>query len=193
MSRTYRALTTLALSLALVAATAAVAAAAEDLNGQREALYRSELEHNLAVQAAGAQAARTQAAVERARALERQSGAVAAAPAAEDQNDRLLRGIETAAAARTQAAIEQARAGERQFAATAAQSAVEQVRAGERNLGPAAPVVTIAPQPVPAATGRGLDPLAVLLLGLAGGLVVGAAATAGWTAHRRHAHRVVAA
>jgi ABC-type phosphate/phosphonate transport system substrate-binding protein len=165
MSRTtHRALTVLALSAALAIGTTAVAVAAEDLNEQRKALYQSELDHNLK----------------------------AAAPV-EDQNDRLLRGIETAAAARTQAAIEQARAGERQFAATAAQSAVEQVRAGERNLGPAAPVVTVAPQPVPAATGRGLDPLAVLLLGLVGGLVVGAAATAGWTAHRRHAHRVVAA
>lgn len=165
MSRTtHRALTVLALSAALAIGTTAVAVAAEDLNEQRKALYQSELDHNLK----------------------------AAAPV-EDQNDRLLRGIETAAAARTQAAIEQARAGERQFAATAAQSAVEQVRAGERNLGPAAPVVTVAPQPAPAATGRGLDPLAVLLLGLVGGLVVGAAATAGWTAHRRHAHRVVAA
>jgi hypothetical protein len=164
MSRTtHRALTVLALSAALAIGTTAVAVAAEDLNEQRKALYQSELDHNLK----------------------------AAAPV-EDQNDRLLRGIETAAAARTQAAIEQARAGERQFAATATQSAVEQVRAGERNLGPA-PVVTIVPQPVPAATGRGLDPLAVLLLGLVGGLIAGAAATAGWTAHRRHAHRVVAA
>jgi hypothetical protein len=146
MSRTiHRALTVLALSGALAIGTTAVAVAAEDLSAQRKALYQSQLEQNLA------------------------AGATAA-----------------------QAAIERARAGERQFAATAAQSAVEQFRAGERNLGPA-PVVTVAPQPVPAATGRGLDPLAVLLLGLAGGLVVGAAATAGWTAHRRHAHRVVAA
>jgi hypothetical protein len=140
---THRALTVLALSAALAIGTTAVAVAAEDVNDQRKALYQSELEQNLA-----------------------------------------------AGTARAQAAIEQARAGERQFAATAGQSAVEQVRAGERNLGPA-PVVTIAPQPVPAAADRGLDPLAVLLLGLVGGLAVGA--TAGWTAHRRHAHRVVAA
>jgi hypothetical protein len=40
---------------------------------------------------------------------------------------------------------------------------------------------------------RGLDPLAVPRLGLVGGLAVGAAAMAGWTAHGRHAHRVVAA
>ena len=111
MSRTYRALTTLALSLALVAATAAVAAAA---------------------------------------------------PSAEDQNDRLLRGIEAAQAQRTQAAV-------------------ERVRAGERNL-PVAPVVTIAAQPVPAATGRDVDLIAVALLALVGGLIGGAAWTAGGTA-----------
>jgi hypothetical protein len=170
MPRTYRTLTTLALSLALVAATAAVAVAADDLSGQREALYKSELEYNLAAQAARAQAARTEAAVERARALERQSGAVAAQPVAEDQSDRLLRGVETAAAERTQAAI-------------------ERVRAGERELGPA-PVVTIAAQPAPAATGRDLDPLAVALLALVGGLLGGAAWTA---ASRRRPNRAVAA
>jgi hypothetical protein len=97
---------------------------------------------------------------------------VAAQPVAEDQSDRLLRGIQAAAAERTQAAVEQA-------------------RAGERSLDPA-PVVTIAPQPVPA--DRGIDPLAVLLLGLVGGLAGGAAILAGWTAaNRRHAHRAVAA
>jgi hypothetical protein len=151
MSRTHRALTVLALSLALATATSAVAVAAEDLNAQRKALYQSQLEQNLA----GRTAASTQSAVE-------------------DQNDRLLRGVEAAQAERTQAAVEQA-------------------RAGERNLGPA-PVVTIAPQPVPAAVGRDIDPLAVLLLGLVGGLAGGAAILAGWTAvNRRHAHRVVAA
>src|SRR4029450_9157428 len=128
MTRTYRALTTLALSLALVATTAAVAGAAEDHSSAREALYQSELEQNLTGQAARSQAARTEAAVERARALERQAGTVAAQPVAEDQNDRLLRGIEAAQAERTQAAVEQA-------------------RAGERNL---VPVVTLAaPQPGP--------------------------------------------
>ena len=187
MSRTtHRALTVLALSAALAIGTTAVAVAAGDVNAQRKALYQSQLEQNLA----GRTATSAQSAVEQVRAGERN---LAVQPVAEDQNDRLLRGLETGQAARAQAAIEQARAGERQFAATAAQSAVEQVRAGERNLGPAAPVVTVAPQPAPAATGRGLVPLAVLLLGLVGGLVVGAAATAGWTAHRRHAHRVVAA
>jgi hypothetical protein len=125
MSRTYRALTTLALSLALVATTAAVAVAAEDLNSQRKALYQSELAHNL----------------------------------------------ETGTAARTQAAIEQARASEREFGATAAQ-----------------PVVTIAPQPVPAAPGRDVGVVVIALLGLIGG-----AAVVAWTAASRRRHRVVAA
>ena len=124
MSRTYRALTVLALSLALAASTAAVAVAAPPTGS------------------------------------------------AEDQNDRLLRNIETAQAARTQAAV-------------------EQTRAGERNLGPA-PVVTIAPQPVPAA-GNDVDPLVVLLLGLVGGLIGGAAIAAGTAANRRHGQRAVAA
>jgi hypothetical protein len=144
MSRTYRALTTLALSLALVGTTAAVATAAEDVNAQRKALYQAELAHNLK--------ART------------------AAPA-EDQNDRLLGGIEAAQAERSQAAVEQA-------------------RAGERNLGPV-PVVTVTPQPVPA--GRDVDLVAIALLALVGGLIGGAAATAGWAAASRRRHRVVAA
>jgi hypothetical protein len=108
-------------------------------------------------------------------------GTTAVAVAAEDINAQRR--------ALYQSQLEQNLAGR---TAASTQSAVEQFRAGERNLGPA-PVVTIAPRPVPAATGRGVDPLAVLLLGLVGGLVGGAAATAGWTAHRRHAHRVVAA
>jgi hypothetical protein len=66
MSRTYRALTTLALGLALVATTAAVAAAtpptgsAQDVNSARKALYQSELAHNLSVRA-GADTQATQA------------------------------------------------------------------------------------------------------------------------------------
>lgn len=142
MTRITRALTTVALALALIGGTAAVAAAAEsDQLAQRKALYASELEQNL----------------------------TNAQPVAEDQNDRLLGALEAGQAARTQAAV-------------------EQLRAGERNLGPV-PVVTIAAPQVPAAD-RGIDPLAVLLLGL----VVGAAATAAWTAaSRRHAQRAVAA
>ena len=175
MSRTYRALTTLAVGLALVATTAAAALAApptgstEDVNAQREALYQSQLEQNLAGQAARSQAARTEAAVARARALQGQ--AAAAQPAAEDQNDRLLRGIEAAQAERTQTAVEHA-------------------RTGERNL---VPVVTIAaPEPIPAAPGRDVDVVAIVLLSLIGGLVGGAAVVAGTAANRRR-HRVVAA
>ena len=144
MSRIHRALATVALALTLVGGTAAVAAAESDQLAQRRALYESELEQNLAN----------------------------AHPVAEDQNDRLLRSIETAQAERTQAAV-------------------EQVRAGERNLGPA-PVVTVAPQPVPAADAN-VDPLIVLLLGLVGGLVGGAAIAAGAAANRRHGRRAVAA
>jgi hypothetical protein len=80
MGRTYRALTTLALSLALVGTTAAVALATpptgstEDVFAQRKALYQSELARNQAradasVQAVvgneAAQAERAQAATER--------------------------------------------------------------------------------------------------------------------------------
>jgi hypothetical protein len=166
MNRIYKGFTTLALGLALVATTAAVASAAEDVSDSRKALYESELAQNLA-----GQAARTEAAVERARALERQAGAVAAQPVAEDQNDRLLRGIEAAQAERTQTAVEQARAGERTLV----------------------PVVTIAaPQPVPAAPGRDVDLVAIALLGLVGGLIGGATVVAGTAVNRRR-HRVVAA
>jgi hypothetical protein len=181
MRRTYRALTTLALSLALVAATAAVAAAAPSAEDQSDRVLRG---------IETAQAARTQAAVEQARALERQAVAAAAElaqrkalyeselqqnlaaaqPAGEDQNDRLLRNLETAQAQRTQAAI-------------------ERVRAGERELDPA-PVVTIAAQPAPAATGRDVDLIAIALLALVGGLIGGAAWTA---ASRRRPNRAVAA
>jgi len=166
MNRIYKGFTTLALGLALVATTAAVASAAEDVSDSRKALYESELAQNLA-----GPAARTEAAVERARALERQAGAVAAQPVAEDQNDRLLRGIEAAQAERTQTAVEQARAGERTLV----------------------PVVTIAaPQPVPAAPGRDVDLVAIALLGLVGGLIGGATVVAGTAVNRRR-HRVVAA
>jgi hypothetical protein len=95
------------------------------------------------------------------------------AAAVEDQNDRLLRSIEAAQAERTQAAVEQA-------------------RAGERNLGPV-PVVTIAPQPVPAAGGDDVDLLPILVLGLVGGLAGGAAIAGLAAASRRHTQRAVAA
>jgi hypothetical protein len=175
MSRTHRALTVLALSLALATATSAVAVAAEDLNAQRKALYQSQLEQNLAGRTAEDLNAQRKA-LYQSQLEQNLAGRTAASTqsAVEDQNDRLLHGVEAAQAERTQAAVEQA-------------------RAGERSLDPA-PVVTIAPQPVPAAAGRGIDPLAVLLLGLVGGLAGGAAILAGWTAvNRRHGHRVVAA
>jgi hypothetical protein len=146
MTRTNRALTTVALALALIGGTAAVAAAAEsDQLAQRKALYASELEQNLAN----------------------------AQPVAVDQHDRLLGALEAGQAAGTQAAV-------------------EQLRAGERNLDPV-PVVTIAPQPVPAAGGDEVDLLPILLLGLVGGLAGGAAIAALAAASRRHAQRAVAA
>jgi hypothetical protein len=148
MTRTNRALTVLALGLALAAGTTAVALAApttEDLSGQRKALYQSELEYNLTV----------------------------AQPAAEDQNDRLLQGLQAGQARRTQAAVEQA-------------------RAIERNLEPV-PVVTIAAPQVPAAGGDDVDLLPILLLALVGGVAGGAAIVALAAARRRHAQRAVAA
>jgi hypothetical protein len=126
MSRTNRALTVLALSLALAAGTTAVAVAAPSIPS-----------------------------------------------AVQDQNDRLLRSIETAQAERTQAAVAQA-------------------RAIERNLGPV-PVVTVAASPVSASGGDDVNLLPVLLLGLVGGLAGGAAIAALAAASRRHAQRAVAA
>jgi len=172
MSRTYRALTTLALSLALAATTTAVAVAAEDPSSQREALYQSELDHNLA-----AAAARTQAAVEQVRAGERASAAQPAAPIGDSSSQRK---------ALYQSQLDHNLA----VAAARTQTAVEQARAGERNL---VPVVTIAaPQPIPAAPGRDVDLVAIALLGLVGGLIGGGAVVAGAAASRRR-HRVVAA
>src|SRR5215203_6190066 len=155
MSRTYRALTTLALSLAL-AATAATAALAAPPTGSSD-----DLNDRLLQSIEAGQAERTQAALEQARAGEREFAATTQPTAlAEDQNDRLLRGIEAAQAERTQAAVEQA-------------------RAGERNL---VPVVTVTPQPLPAAPSRDVDVVAIALLGLVGGLLGGAAVVAGTAA-----------
>ena len=175
MSRTYRALTTLALSVALAAtaATAALAApptGSTDVNAQREALYQSELAHNLKASAAAGTQAGTDVNAQRKALYESQLAQNLAARTvapAEDQNDRLLQSIEASQAERTQAAVEQA-------------------RAGERNL---VPVITIAaPQPTPATPGRDVDVVAIALLGLIGG----AAVVAGTAANRRR-HRVVAA
>jgi hypothetical protein len=167
MTRTNRALTTVALALALIGGTAAVAAAAEsDPLAQRRALYESELEQNLQ--------ARDQLAQRKALyASELEQNLTNAQPVAVDQHDRLLGALEAGQAAGTQAAV-------------------EQLRAGERNLDPV-PVVTIAPQPVPAAGGDEVGLLPVLLLGLVGGLAGGAAIAALTAASRRHAQRAVAA
>ena len=54
-------------------------------------------------------------------------------------------------------------------------------------------MVTIAPQPVPAAGGDDVDLLPILLLGLVGGLAGGAAIAGLAAAIRRHAQRAVAA
>jgi hypothetical protein len=97
----------------------------------------------------------------------------------EDQNDRLLRNLQAAQAERTQAAVVLA-------------------RSMDRNLTPVGAVDTIAAQPAPRTDTevprRDLGLLVTLLLGLAGGLVGGAAAMAGWTATtRRRLHRTAAA
>ena len=101
MSRTYRALTTLALSLALVGTTAAVALATsptgstEDVYAQRKALYQSELARNQA-KAEGVDAQRK--ALYQSELAQNQAKAEASAQA--------VVGIEAAQAARAQAATE---------------------------------------------------------------------------------------
>ena len=54
-------------------------------------------------------------------------------------------------------------------------------------------MVTIAPQPVPAAGGDDVDLLPILLLGLVGGLAGGAAIAGLAATIRRHTQRAVAA
>ncbi|HEX8131831.1 MAG TPA: hypothetical protein VF880_00145 [Actinomycetes bacterium] len=172
MSGKHRALAVLALSLTLAAATAAVAVAATPPTGIEDRNDR--LLRNLQA----TQAERAQAAVAQARALERDFAAAAVAAPVEDQNDRLLRSLQAAQAEGTQAAVARARAMERDFV-------------------PAPAVDVVAAQPIarpdvttPAA---GVDVLATLLLGLAGGLVGGCAAIGGWAiAARRRVHRVAA-
>jgi hypothetical protein len=170
MSRTHRALAVLALSLAVVTATTAVAAAAPPVEDQNDRLLRN-LE--------AAQAERTQAAVELTRSIERNTGATAAATApVEDQNDRLLRNLEAAQPARTQAAVTLARSMERDLAPVPAVDVV-----------PTQPGGRVAPVP-----GTSVDVLAALLLGLVGGLFGGGAAITGWiVATRRRVHRAAAA
>ena len=100
-------------------------------------------------------------------------------PTIEDQHDRQLRHLEAEQAARTQAAVELSRSMERSF-----------VPAPPADVAPAQPAAAVGP----VAPGRGLGVLVVLLLGLAGGLVGGFAAMAGWTATtRRRLHRTASA
>ena len=150
MSRTYRALTTLALSLALVGTTAAVASAAEDVNDSRKALYESELAQNLKARVA----ASTQAA-EQARAGEREFAA--AAGAAEDVNAarKALYQSWRTTRPRPQPHPGRRRAGPRRRA---------QPRAGGHHHRP----------PGLSAPGRDVDLIAIALLDLVGGLIGGA-------------------
>jgi hypothetical protein len=177
MNRIRRALAMLALSLSLVAATATLAAAAS-LPTTRIEDQNDRLLHHLQA----AQAQRTQAAVQLARSMERDSTPTAdlssSAPA-EDQNDRLLRNLEAAQAERTRAAVQLARSMERNLTPVpAAGAAVAQ------------PLV----RPLPAAPGEPVNVIGVVLLGLFGGLLGGTGAIAGWTAaSRRRTHRAVAA
>jgi hypothetical protein len=55
----------------------------------------------------------------------------------------------------------------------------------EQNLATASADVAATRPAAPAAGAAGVDPLATLLVGLAGGLVIGAAAIIGWTARSR--------
>jgi hypothetical protein len=149
------ALAVLALTLT---ASAALAAPAED-HGDR------------VLQAAQA---RSQAAVELARAGER----TLTTAVAEDQNDRLLRSRQTG-----DSAIQLARAGERNLA-PASESAVQLVRAGERNLAPtSAPAAT---QPATSPNGFTVSPLG-FLAAVFGGIVAGTMLAL--VNRRRHHHR----
>jgi hypothetical protein len=144
MSRTHKALATLALGMALVGATTTIAAAAQpvgtqDQADQRKALYQSELERNLQ--------------------LRNQAGDKVSA----------------------------------EHGLSAAREALYQSEL-EHNLAAARAADVAATQPRPAAPSPSVDVLATLLIGLAGGLVGGATAMAGWTiASRRRPHRAASA
>jgi hypothetical protein len=169
MSQTHRALAMLALSLALVAATTAVAAAATPptlIQDPHDRLLRNQQ---------AAQADRTQAAVALARSMERSFKVTASPARIEDQHDRWLRNQQDGQAERTTAAVALARSMERTL-----------------TPGPATPVV--AAQPGPAVPDAGVDVTATVLLGLVSGLVGGVAAIGGWIlATRRHRPRPVPA
>ena len=151
---------------------------------------------------------------------------VAAAPstpsAVEDQNDRLLRGIEAAAAAQTQAAFQAARSMERNLgsrdaapgvavedqndrllhgieaaAAARTQAAFELARSMERNLTPVAVdggTTQIVPRADAVVPPAEGNGFAALLFGLVGGVIGGVAVMSGWAAvARRRLHRAVPA
>jgi hypothetical protein len=94
MSRTYRALTALALGLALVGTTAAVALATpptgstEGVSAQRKALYQSQLAQNQTAQATDVNAQRK--ALYQSQLAQNLASRPATAAPAEDQNDRLI-------------------------------------------------------------------------------------------------------
>jgi hypothetical protein len=160
MSQTHRALAMLALSLALVAATTAVAAAATPPTGiedQHDRLVRNQQ---------AAQAERTQAAVEQARSMERNLKVTPAASPApiEDHHDRWLRNYQAQQAQRK----------------ALYQSELERNLATAADRAASRPSAQIDPAPSP-----GVDVVATLLIGLVGGLVGGAAAMIGWTATTR--------
>jgi hypothetical protein len=97
-------------------------------------------------------------------------------PTIEDQHDRRLRNVRAEQAKRTQAALELFRAGERNFVP-------DPDIIGDVAAAPSArPVPDL---PAPAVPRPGIGVVASLLLGLAGGVVGGVAALAGWAAANR--------
>jgi hypothetical protein len=97
-------------------------------------------------------------------------------PTIEDQHDRRLRNLQAEQAKRTQAALELFRSGERNFVP-------DPDIIGDVAAPPSArPVPDL---PAPAVPRPGIGVVASLLLGLAGGVVGGCAALAGWAAATR--------
>jgi hypothetical protein len=166
MHRTHKALATLALGLALVAATTATAAATPDQSAQRKALYQSELERNLQQ--------RTQA-----------DNQVAVGQRLAAQRKALYQSeLERNLARQRAQADNQVAVG---HGLVAQRKALYQSEL-ERNLATAAAADRAATRPsaqIDPAPGPGVDVVATLLVGLVGGLVGGAAAMIGWTATTR--------
>jgi hypothetical protein len=101
----------------------------------------------------------------------------------EDQNDRLLRNLQAEQAERTQAAVELYRSMERNFVP-------DLDIIGDMAAPPQARPIPA--RPVPAIPQPGIGVIASLLLGLAGGVIGGCAALAGWTAATRRRRRLPA-